>query len=286
MAKVFFCLTQDQDGYPPVTEEALESRSLDLPNMYQIVGLPFYVKGISPGDTIEVQKDGKKLLFRRLVKASDNSVIRVIVFQQPDVDKIKAYLASVGCPFSIRSDRFLALKVPSTLPINQLLAFLQKGEDDELWEFEEGVIRSFSEQENITHHVEDFGWSVVKIKAELSLPGFAYTIGLYKSFNHPEVIVTALPSDTAHTLLNIIAEKVRSGFCFELGARYEDILHNYPVMFCKMGIQHYNEYCGLGNWYYSHKSYPVFQCLWPDKSFRFPGEAEFAFERQQLILCE
>ena len=54
--------------------------------------------------------------------------------------------------------------------------------------------------------IETYGWHVIKVLEDDEGPGFAFTIGLFKRFGHPELIVFGLPLDTMHEMLNAAGE--------------------------------------------------------------------------------
>jgi hypothetical protein len=41
--------------------------------------------------------------------------------------------------------------------------------------------------------VQNHGWHVLKVMEDDRGPAFAYTVGLYHSFRHPELIIVGLP---------------------------------------------------------------------------------------------
>jgi hypothetical protein len=43
-----------------------------------------------------------------------------------------------------------------------------------------------------------YGWHVVKILEKHETPGWAFSVGLYKNFNHPEIVVFGLNDEVAH----------------------------------------------------------------------------------------
>jgi hypothetical protein len=48
-----------------------------------------------------------------------------------------------------------------------------------------------SEQE-VLSHVERHGWNVTNIREEDGTPGWAFTIGLFETFGHPEVAILGI----------------------------------------------------------------------------------------------
>lgn len=126
--------------------------------------------------------------------------------------------------------------------------------------------------EDIQAIVDEHGWWVGLIPSENDLPGFAYTIGLYERFEHPELIVIGLAKDTMHHILNDCGARIRDGERFDAGASASGLIEGYDVRFRSVNdASSYLEYLGFGLRYYDRK-FPVLQCIWPDKSGRFPGE--------------
>src|SRR5262249_23241138 len=103
-------------------------------------------------------------------------------------------------------------------------------------------------------------------------PGFAYSIGLFRTFGHAEILLMGLPVQTAHQLINDMGEVIRGGGCYEPGKRYEGIAQGFPLVFVKMAGRYYREYLVFARWFDSGSDFPVLQCLWPDKAGVFPGE--------------
>ena len=69
--------------------------------------------------------------------------------------------------------------------------------------------------EQCRHHVEDddgAGWFCPYVYPEPGndppIPGFTYTVGLWKNWRHPEVFFTGLPALVGHSILAAIADSV------------------------------------------------------------------------------
>jgi hypothetical protein len=45
------------------------------------------------------------------------------------------------------------------------------------------------DDEKLVRDVSEYGWHVLKVLDEPGAPGWAYSIGLYRNFDHPEIIV-------------------------------------------------------------------------------------------------
>ena len=82
------------------------------------------------------------------------------------------------------------------------------------------------DDDKLIEDVKKLGWSVMLIEATEYLPSFAYTVGLWKNFNHPELIAFGLTTKTLHSILNIGGELVKSGHTLKIGCDYDDFFDN------------------------------------------------------------
>jgi hypothetical protein len=131
------------------------------------------------------------------------------------------------------------------------------------------------DDEKILADVAEYGWHVVKILETDETPGWAFSIGLYQNFNHPEVIVFGLNADLMHFVINSIGDDVRSGKSYEVDCEYADLIDAYCCTFKVVNPVWYSHFLGYANWFYKNREYPVLQCIWPDRNSRYPWEPEF-----------
>jgi hypothetical protein len=118
--------------------------------------------------------------------------------------------------------------------------------------------------------VQGHGWHVLGVEADAEGPAFAYSIGLYHSFGHPEVIVFGLRVNVMHGMINAVGEQVRAGSRFNDLDESGDVLDGYNVIFRKVEQRHYREYLGYALWFYRGDHFPALQCVWPDSQHRYP----------------
>ncbi len=138
--------------------------------------------------------------------------------------------------------------------------------------------------EDIEHH----GWHVVIVREDDMGPGFAFSIGLYHSFGHPEIIMLGLPGKTMHALINLMGEEVRDGKVYEGGGRYAGLIEGFDCFMLRMDRSLYHEYLGYALWFYKDREFPVLQCVWPDRSGNFPWNEDYAgkLRSQQPLLSK
>jgi hypothetical protein len=135
--------------------------------------------------------------------------------------------------------------------------------------------------------IEAHGWAVVKIDPDAQEPGYAYSVGLYKTFDHPEIIVFGLDLDVLHRIVNAIGEEVKAGQRFEVTDADERVLDGYRCAFRQVAPAAEPAYMGILIGYYGHEV-PALHCIWPDREGRFPWQAGTSsdFRQQQPMLSD
>ena len=121
--------------------------------------------------------------------------------------------------------------------------------------------------------IATYGWHVIKVLEDDEGPAFAFTIGLWKRFQHPELIVFGLPLETMHQMLNGAGAAVGAGRPYAAGQSYDDILEGYSCTFRPVPRRHYDAYLGSAQWYYEGDDFPALQLIWPDREQRYPWAA-------------
>ena len=119
-------------------------------------------------------------------------------------------------------------------------------------------------------NVDRVGWHVVQIVD--ADPAFVFSIGLYHSFGHPEIMIAGLPIRIGADLINRIGRRIEKGEIFSDSDVVDGIADTYPMGFRKMSEEFYGEYLGSAIWFYESSDFPVLQCVWPDRESRLPGE--------------
>jgi hypothetical protein len=152
------------------------------------------------------------------------------------------------------------------------------------------VLRGMSDSDaKLLHDIQRVGWHVIKVFAREAKerPYWAFSIGLFHSFGHPEVVLFGLPLDRCMTLVNVIGREVQAGKRYRHGEEYADILQEpYKCAFRHVPRARYRDYVGYALWFYENDAFPLLQCFWPDKKGRFPwddGCDDYVRDAQPLL---
>src|SRR5215470_10153226 len=95
--------------------------------------------------------------------------------------------------------------------------------------------------------IQRVGWHVTGVFAQKNETGpeWAFSIGLFHSFQQPEVILFGLPFERCMDVVNVIGEQVKSGIHYDSERLYADILNDpYQCAFREVNRRYYREYVG------------------------------------------
>jgi hypothetical protein len=116
---------------------------------YQIRNIPFYTKAVSLDDIIQVKDINGLKYFKGILKKSGHSTYRIFLNEKVTEEMFKSFwvpLEEIGCSYEKAYNRFYSIDIPFETDIYNAYSFLQNGEINEIWEFEEG---------NLNHELEN-----------------------------------------------------------------------------------------------------------------------------------
>ncbi|MCP2025051.1 hypothetical protein L1276_000191 [Flavobacterium sp. HSC-32F16] len=139
---------------------------------------------------------------------------------------------------------------------------------------------------DIKINIEKYGLQVILIEATDYLPSFAYSIGLWEKYNHPEIICFGFSTSLLHTLINNAAEIIKNNETIVEAKNYSDIFENSRAEFLKVHPNNISDYFGTAINFYKRADFPALQLVWTDRNNKFPWEENFEEEflyRQPLL---
>lgn len=132
-------------------------------------------------------------------------------------------------------------------------------------------------------NVERHGWHLQMVVGDPVHQPWAYTIGLWTSFGHPELSMFGVDPNQAAVLLNLMGERVLRGERFEPGRAYGRVLAEQDVRVAGVLPAWYAPYFGLAiDWYLDE--FPMLQVVLPDRAGRFPDDPGSELRRAQPLL--
>ena len=151
----------------------------------------------------------------------------------------------------------------------------------------ESKLRQAGRQVEMLNNVQRHGYHKVGVFAEtVADPEFAYTVGLFHTLSHPEIVIFGLEIETEFAILDTVQDLVAAGASFSDGSRSTEVLDGVSVVFLEFSRNHYEEYLGQAQNFYRSDDFPVLMLTWPDRDGLFPwmgGAAEWLTQRQPAL---
>ena len=124
---------------------------------------------------------------------------------------------------------------------------------------------------NIQEHINKYGWHCLYVfDPDGEKVEFTYSIGFEETFKHPEIMIFGLKKETAHGILDDIANDLNNGIKYELDKRLSNVIGgDFEVMFKEVNENAFSEYLGSAVDYYQ-KPFKAWVLFWPDKSNLLP----------------
>jgi hypothetical protein len=95
---------------------------------YRIESIPYYVRGISKGDVIDVATQGARRFAKRLVEASGNSTIRIWTDDIDTSEYVMEQLRLRGCEVDNEHEpKLVAVSVPGEVEYSEILRWIAEG---------------------------------------------------------------------------------------------------------------------------------------------------------------
>ena len=135
------------------------------------------------------------------------------------------------------------------------------------------MIRIAGEDESEQKVIDDiaaYGWHCVNILAEGDLLPYSFTVGLFHSYGHPELIIFGLRSEVAHQILAIAADAAKSGAPLDLSQPTDELINSYSCCFAQVPLTEYRDHVGYCRWFYQGNEFPLYQIVWPSRAGLFP----------------
>lgn len=134
-------------------------------------------------------------------------------------------------------------------------------------------------EQRLVEHIQEQGYQT------LHQAGSCYTVGLWLSLGHPELILFGLPERRAHRLLRVAVERIAAGERWAVGQLVEGLAEGYPLRLQSVHPDHYREYLSYNRWFYRGAGFEAAQLVWPDPDKNFPDHPDFLSHYQKVQPC-
>lgn len=142
-----------------------------------------------------------------------------------------------------------------------------------------------AEDENrIANDIAEYGCHVVLIPHFEGTPGWAFSVGLFERYGHPEIVVFGMSPENGHGLINYMMEQIQEGRTFADGDVADDLFEeeHSRAGFKGVDVRWFEAFLGTLVGHYGSTDVPVLQLFWSDQTGKLPFEDAFNRELRYL----
>ena len=143
------------------------------------------------------------------------------------------------------------------------------------WRIHDGM------EDVVRENVERYACHVMSVSATNDGWGFAYSIGLSRTYRQPELICFGLSEDVTHWMINEMRDRMADGQTFEDRQRVSGLIEGYECELRKVRLERYPEFFGYALWFYDGDGFDALQIVWPDKARRYPWDKGYGAPIEQ-----
>jgi len=121
-------------------------------------------------------------------------------------------------------------------------------------------------------NIEKFGLQVIMVNSTGYSPSFAYSIGLWETCKHPEIICFGLRNDLGHAIINDVAEIIKQGLTLKINENYTDIFKDSRAAFLKVDERNIENYFGVALEHYKNENFVHYNSFGQTEMTNFHGK--------------
>ena len=142
-------------------------------------------------------------------------------------------------------------------------------------------------EQQVIDNIAKYGWHCVGISEENDEAAYAFTVGLFHTYKHPELVIFGLRGEIAHQILSLAVDAILRNEALDLASPTEELLKGYPCCFAEVPASNYHEYVGFCRWFYRGNAFPLYQIVWPSRTGLFPWhpDATQEFKLAQPVIA-
>lgn len=111
--------------------------------------------------------------------------------------------------------------------------------------------------------IEKYGCHIIHVIGENGFPPMSYSIGIYQSYQQPEVVIIGLKNEISHSMINHYNSLLKQGITFKDEEFADGFIENHKVQFSTVSKKFYKEYFSWSTWYNKGTNFPAFQIIYP-----------------------
>jgi Domain of unknown function (DUF4262) len=122
----------------------------------------------------------------------------------------------------------------------------------------------------VVSNINEFGWHAINVIEDDGHPPWSYSIGLFETWEFPELLIIGRSRATSYAMLNSIAKIIELNDPPDLTDPNGYLLLGMKCRFVEVLPRYYADYVGFALSYYRKRHFPLFQIVWPNTDGLYP----------------
>lgn len=127
-------------------------------------------------------------------------------------------------------------------------------------------------RQKVIDDVAQHGWMCVHLMAEGHEGPYSYTVGLFRTYGHPELAVFGLSSEVAHQVLSIAVAAIQQGHALDPSRPASGLIEGCSCLLASVPVFEFSRYFGVCRSYYEGDRFGLLQIIWPTRQGQFPWD--------------
>jgi hypothetical protein len=132
---------------------------------------------------------------------------------------------------------------------------------------------SEASRQKVVDDVAEHGWMCVHLRAEGHEGPYSYTVGLFRTYSHPELAVFGLSGEVAHQVLNNAVALIQQGHALDPSQPVSGLVEDCSCLLASVPVMELQRYFGICRSYYEGDRFAMLQIIWPTRQGQFPWDA-------------
>lgn len=117
-------------------------------------------------------------------------------------------------------------------------------------------------------------------------PPWTFTIGLFETWNHPELVIIGRSRAISYEMLNTLATDIERNSPPNLSDPNPYAVLGIRCQFLEVPTRYNADYIGFARWFYRKRHFPLYQIVWPSHDGHYPWDtlASRALKEWQPVL--
>jgi hypothetical protein len=116
--------------------------------------------------------------------------------------------------------------------------------------------------QGVLEDIASEGWHCHLVPRRGSMAPYAYSVGLYQAYRHPELVIFGQDPHTARRVLNRAVLAIRHGEGLDLSRPSEALMDGCQCRFVALRVSAADRRLDVCRWYYGGVDFPAYEIVW------------------------